>query len=482
MDQNNSAENPTSALSPEMRMAEENYLQKKRVRNRIIGLSVGLLLVIVGSVGPIAGTAKNEIPEPGLQELFNTVLYHVKNDYVEEVPSQDLMFGAIKGMLGALDDPHTRFMTPEEFNELQVETRGNFGGLGIEISMRDNILTVVTPIDDTPAMRVGLKPGDKIVEINKKSTRDLSLPDAVKQLRGAPGSSVNVSILREGEDEILYFDIVREIIRIQVVTSTYLNNNKIGYVRLKQFSQTSPQEMAKVLQEFVDKKVTGIILDMRWNPGGLLDAAHRISNFFVKEGVIVSTRGRKPELDRVFNANPRNLIVPGNIKVIILANEGSASASEIVTGALKDHKRAKFIGIKTFGKGSVQNVIPLNYQTAIALTIQKYYTPSNVSIHKKGIEPDIEVKPPEFTKDDRRYYKNIREKKLIQNFVKADTKYTPATIESFKKLVEENGYPLSTFALKRTLKEEIDRNETRPIVDLEFDNQLQRAIEELKKG
>ncbi|MCB1148008.1 MAG: hypothetical protein KDK38_14505, partial [Leptospiraceae bacterium] len=255
-----------------------------------------------------------------------------------------------------------------------------------------------------------------------------------------------------------------------------------GYVRLKQFSQTSPQEMAKVLQEFVDKKVTGIILDMRWNPGGLLDAAHRISNFFVKEGVIVSTRGRKPELDRVFNANPRNLIVPGNIKVIILANEGSASASEIVTGALKDHKRAKFIGIKTFGKGSVQNVIPLNYQTAIALTIQKYYTPSNVSIHKKGIEPDIEVKPPEFTKDDRRYYKNIREKKLIQNFVKADTKYTPATIESFKKLVEENGYPLSTFALKRTLKEEIDRNETRPIVDLEFDNQLQRAIEELKKG
>ncbi|MCB1148047.1 MAG: hypothetical protein KDK38_14700, partial [Leptospiraceae bacterium] len=160
MDQNNSAENPTSGLSPEMRLAEENYLRKNRVRNRIIGLSVGLLLIIVGSVGPIAGTSKNEIPEPGLQELFNTVLYHVKSDYVEEVPSQDLMFGAIKGMLGALDDPHTRFMTPEEFNELQVETRGNFGGLGIEISMRDNILTVVTPIDDTPAMRVGLKPGD----------------------------------------------------------------------------------------------------------------------------------------------------------------------------------------------------------------------------------------------------------------------------------------------------------------------------------
>ncbi len=448
-------------------------------KKRLAGLILGLLLFLIGSWGSLASSTKDEISEDGLQELFSTVRYHIKNDYVDQVSNQDLMFGAIRGMLQALDDPHSRFMTPDEFNELQVETRGNFGGLGIEISMKDNVLTVVSPIEDTPAYRAGIKPNDKIIEINKKSTRDLSLTEAVKQLRGTPGTSVNISIAREGEDEILYFDIVREVIKIQVVNSEILEGN-IGYIRLKQFSATAPDDMKKILMDFQAKKVKGLILDMRWNPGGLLDAANKISNFFLKEGEIVSTRGRRAELDRVFKVNPRQTLFP-DLPLVVLANEGSASASEIVTGAIKDNKRGIFIGTKTFGKGSVQNVIPLMYNTAIALTIQKYYTPSGTSIHKTGIKPDIEVQPLDFTREDRRHYRELREKNIVQDFVKQNPNYNNETVAKFRKQIEAKGLGLTDFAARRTLREEYDKNKVRPVVDLEFDVQLKRAIEEIKK-
>lgn len=450
-------------------------------RKKYLGLFICLALFVAATAGQMEANSKKEISEEGLTELFNAALFHVRNDYVDEVSRQQLMFGAIRGMLAALDDAHTRFMTAEETNELQTEMRGNFGGLGIEISQRDNVLTVVSPIEDTPAMRAGIRPGDKIIEIDKKSTRDMSLSDAVKQLRGKPGTSVNISVVREGEDEILYFDLVREIIKIQVVTSQFMEQEKIGYVRLKQFNQTAAEDLAKVLNDFKKRKARGIILDLRWNPGGLLDAAHRISNFFIKSGVIVSTRGRRKELDRVFNADP-SAAIAADIPLVVLANEGSASASEIVTGAIKDHKRGKFIGVKTFGKGSVQNVISMMYGTSMALTIQKYYTPSGVSIHKKGIEPDINVPALDFTKDDRRHYKEIREKKILQEFVKENKVYNAETVRKFQRLVASKGLALSDFAAKRTLKEELTKNENRPVFDLEFDVQLQRAIEELKKS
>ena len=369
-------------------------------RRYITGIVLGMLLFTVGTLGQLQGSSKEDISEPGLNELFNTVLFHVKNDYVEEVSAKELWFGAIRGMLKALDDAHTRFMSPDEYNELQVETRGNFGGLGIEISVKDGYLTVVSPIEDTPAMRAGLKPGDQIIEIDKKPTKEMNLVKAVKILRGTPGTSINITVLREDEREPLHFDIVREVIKIKVVESKIIDNENIGYVKLKQFSQTSSSDMLNIVQDFQNKKVKGIILDLRWNPGGLLDAAHKIANLFIKEGVIVSTRGRKKELDREFPADPKRAIA-ADIPLAILANEGSASISEIVTGAVKDLKRGTFIGEKTFGKGSVQNVIPLPYNTAIALTIQKYYTPSGVSIHKKGIKPDIEIKAFEFSKEDK---------------------------------------------------------------------------------
>lgn len=449
------------------------------MQRNLWGLSVGLVLFFIGTYGSLASNNTETISDEGLQELFSTVRYHIKNEYVDQVSNQDLMFGAIRGMLQALEDPHTRFMTPDEYNELQVETRGNFGGLGIEISIRDNVLTVISPIEDTPAYRAGIKPNDKIIEINKKPTRDMTLTEAVKLLRGTPGTSVNISVVREGEDEILYFDIVREVIKIQVVNSEILDGN-IGYIRLRQFSNTAPDDLKKVLLDFQNKKVKGIILDLRWNPGGLLDAAVKIANFFIKEGDIVSTRGRRSELDRVFRANPKQAIV-SDLPVIVLANEGSASASEIVTGAIKDHKRGLFIGTKTFGKGSVQNVIPLMYNTALALTIQKYYTPAGHSIHKTGIQPDIEVQPLDFTREDRRHYRELREKNIVQDFVKQNPQYNAETIQKFKKLIESKGLGLTDYALKRTLKEEYDKNKMRPLIDLEFDVQLQRAIQEMKK-
>ena len=449
-------------------------------RKKYLGLILCTGLFVAATAGQMDANAKKEISEEGLTELFNAALFHVRNDYVDDVSRQQLMFGAIRGMLTALDDAHTRFMTAEETNELQTEMRGNFGGLGIEISQRDNVLTVVSPIEDTPAMRAGIKPGDKIIEIDKKTTRDLSLSEAVKQLRGKPGTSVDISVVREGEDEILSFDLVREVIKIQVVTSQFLEAEKLGYVRLKQFNQTATEDLAKALADFKKRKAKGVILDLRWNPGGLLDAAHRISNFFIKSGVIVSTRGRKKELDRVFNADP-SAAIAADLPLVVLANEGSASASEIVTGAIKDHKRGKFVGVKTFGKGSVQNVISMMYGTSMALTIQKYYTPSGVSIHKKGIEPDINVPALDFNKDDRRHYKEIREKKILQDFVKENKVYNAETVRKFQKMVAAKGLTLTDYAAKRALKDELTKSENRPVFDLEFDVQLQRAITELKK-
>lgn len=458
---------------------KDQSLQTKSILRKFI--LPGVFLLGLGTGSQIVGdSAERKLSKPALQELFNTILYHVENDYVDDTERQELFFGAIKGMLGALKDPHTRFMTPDNYRELQAETRGNFGGLGIEISIRDSVLTVVSPIEDTPAMRVGIKPGDKIVEIEKKSTREISLMDAVKKLRGTPGSTVNITVAREGEDELLYFDIVREIIKIEVVTKEFLENEKIGYIRLKQFSATSASDLERIIQDMIENKnAKGLILDLRWNPGGLLDAAHKISNFFIPEGVIVSTKGRKAQLDKVFKAVPDRAIA-SKIPLIILANEGSASASEIVTGAVKDLKRGKVIGTKTFGKGSVQHVIPLMHDTAIALTIQKYYTPSGESIHKKGIEPDIEVKLPDFSKDDRRNFRQIKEKKLIEEFVKANPDYNDENVKKFQDSVAKAGLDLSEYAAKRSLKDEIFKNEKRPIIDREFDTQLNRAIKELQ--
>ncbi len=441
---------------------------------------LGIACVALGTWGQIRGASSQKISEEGLNELFHQALYHIENHYVEEVDKKRLWFGAIKGMLQSLGDEHTRFLPPSEYKELGESMNSKFGGLGIEITLRDQVLTIVSPIDDTPAMRAGLQPGDKIVEINKKSTNNMSLNDAVKIMRGTPGTLVNLTIAREGEEELLYFDIVRGIIKVSIVQDKVIKPSNIGYVRLKTFAKSAHAQISSVVKSFVKQRVKGIIFDLRYNAGGLLDVAHKVANIFLDKGVIVSTKGREKKLDRVFRANPR-LVVARDIPLVILVNEGSASASEIVTGAIKDNKRGSIIGVKTFGKGSVQNVIPMYHGTAVALTIQKYYTPSGKSIHKQGIKPDIEVKALDFTKDDRRHYREIKEKKILKKFVKNHPKYSKSNINKFRAMLNKIGLSLTDFAARSSIKRYINRNQPKlNLIDLEFDVQLKKAIAHLK--
>jgi len=455
-------------------------LKDNKQKNRLIGIALSILLIVVGAAGQLHGNSGPEtISEQGYISLYHTILHHIKEDYVEEINSKDLWKNAIEGMLKATDDEHTIFLDTDEYSDLKTGTKGDFGGLGIEIAMRDSILTVVTPMEDTPAMRAGLQSGDKIVEIEGKSTREMTLQEAVKQLRGTPGTTVNISIAREGEEELIKVDIVREVIKITIVESGIIEKNNIGYIKLKQFAETATMDMANAIHDLEAKKVKGIILDLRNNPGGLLTAAIDISNFFIKEGVIVSTRGRHKINDKIEHADPRKVIA-GDMPLVILVNGGSASASEIVTGAIKDHKRGIIVGTKTFGKGSVQSVIPMEFDTALKMTIQKYYTPSGESIHKKGIEPNIVVKPYEFTRDERRHFHDLTEAKILEKFVKDHKTYNEESVARLKTLLKEKGFALSDYATRFVLKQEITSLGKRPLYDLELDTQLIKGVQQFK--
>ncbi|MFA6379329.1 MAG: S41 family peptidase, partial [Candidatus Omnitrophota bacterium] len=326
-------------------------------------------------------------------ELFSYALTTVQAAYVEEPSAKDLIYGSLKGMLGSLD-PHSQFLSPEDFKDLKSETEGKFGGLGIEISIRDNLLTVISPIEDTPAWKAGIKPLDKIVKIDTESTKDITLSEAVKKLRGDPGSKVTLTIFRESEGKILELEITREIIHIHDVKDVMILEDNIGYIRLTEFREDSYKEFRKALDTLKEKGADSLILDLRNNPGGLLNIAIEITEEFLPEGqIIVSTKSRNPSQNNVTKSSNKNgafLTWP----MAVLINEGSASGSEILAGALKDNKRAITIGTKSFGKGSVQSVIPLPDGAGLKLTTSKYYTPSDISIHGIGIQPDITVEAP----------------------------------------------------------------------------------------
>ncbi|MBI5809739.1 MAG: S41 family peptidase [Deltaproteobacteria bacterium] len=322
-------------------------------------------------------------------KIFTDVFTIIQQDYAEPVDSKKLVYGAVKGMVRDLD-PHSSFMTPEEYKEMQVDTKGVFGGIGIEIGMKDNILTVIAPIEDTPAYKAGIAAGDKIVKIGDKSTKDMSLNEAVSLMRGPRGTAIVISIMREGFDAPKVFTLTRAEIKIKSVKSKTLEEG-YGYVKVAHFQENTSVELLKALKEMAPKdgKFKGLILDLRNNPGGLLQEASSVSNLFLDSGVIVTTKGRVAGQDMVFNADAGK--AQPDYPMIVLVNGGSASASEIVAGALQDHKRAIILGTTTFGKGSVQSIIPLSDGSAVRLTTSKYYTPSGRSIQAKGIEPDIVV-------------------------------------------------------------------------------------------
>jgi len=321
-------------------------------------------------------------------KTFTEVLAHVQKHYVEDVKTKDLVYGAIRGMLSTLD-PHSAFMPPEVYKEVQVETKGEFGGVGIQIGMKDSRLTVIAPIDGTPAERAGVKAGDFIVKVNEESTKDMTLLDAVQKMRGPKGTKVTLTIQREGVAEPLVFGMVREVIKIESVRFKMLEGN-IGYVRLSQFQDQSAKDVASAVRKLREQKMQSLILDLRNNPGGLLNSAVEVSEQFVGLSrliVYIKTReGRKDDYISHIKEQPEDY------PVIVLVNEGSASASEIVAGALQDWGRAVVIGVQTFGKGSVQTILPLGDGSGLRLTTAKYYTPKGRSIHGTGIAPDILVK------------------------------------------------------------------------------------------
>ena len=321
-------------------------------------------------------------------DVFGEVLEKINKEYVDEINQSDSMDSAINGLLQSLD-PYSGYMSPEIFNEMQTETSGEFGGLGIEVTMESGVVKVISPIDDTPASRAGIKAGDYIVKINDTQVQGKSLSEAVELMRGPVGSAIELTIRRRGEKKALTFNVTREIIQIKSVKAELLEKN-IGYIRLTSFNENSAGQIKKAINKFEkNKNLNSYILDLRNNPGGLLSQAIKISDFFLDNGEIVSTKSRQQSENRKWFAKKGDLTKGKTILVLI--NYGSASASEIVAGALKDHKRAILIGENSYGKGSVQSIIPLKNKGAIRLTVAKYYLPSGKSISEVGVSPDIEI-------------------------------------------------------------------------------------------
>ena len=356
---------------------------------RAVILSVFLSLLILGPYGDSRVSAIDRTTYKGLK-TFSEVLDMVDKNYVEPVETDKLLQGAINGMIKSLD-PHSSFMTAEMYKELEVETRGSFGGIGIEITLLKDVLTVVSPIEDTPAYNAGVKAGDQIIRINGKSTKDITVLDAVKQLRGPKDTKVTITILREGMAKPKDIELIRSIISIKSVKSKVFDDH-IGYIRISAFQERTGDDLKKILLEIESKAhpLKGIVLDMRNNPGGLLHQSVEVSDAFLKSGSIVSTRGRAKSMESQTAAKDNG--DEPTCPMVVLVNEGTASAAEIVSGALQDNGRAVIIGTQTFGKGSVQTIIPLEDGAALKLTTARYYTPKGRSIQAEGITPDIVVK------------------------------------------------------------------------------------------
>jgi carboxyl-terminal processing protease len=388
--------------------------RKSRVRRYLLISLVAVFVSLISATAYRSATAAGTDYES--IELFTDVLAIVKKSYVEEVDTKKLVYGAINGMLAALD-PHSSFMPPDTYKELKLDTKGEFGGLGIEISIKDGILTVISPIEDTPAYRAGIKAGDQILKIDDKFTKDLTIMDAVKRMRGIKGTKVTLTIMREGFDKPKDFPLTRDIIQVKSVKFKMLDDG-YGYVRIAQFQEKTADDLQKALDslnESAKGKLSGLVLDLRNDPGGLLDQAVKVSETFLTEGkLIVYTEGREKDAQMKFSSRAGKK--QPDYPIVALINSGSASASEIVAGALQDHKRAVVMGVQSFGKGSVQTIIPLSDNSGLRLTTAKYYTPSGRSIQAKGIVPDIVVERIELDVKEKKESMHLREKDLENHF------------------------------------------------------------------
>ncbi len=367
------------------------------------GLALALSFLAGVSLTTVHALAEKEAPPENklpLDELrtFTGVLDAVKQDYVEPVKDKDLLENAIRGLLSNLD-PHSAYLDAEAFQDLQIGTTGEFGGLGIEVGQEEGFLKVIAPIDDTPAQRAGIRAGDLIIRLDDVSVKGMALTDAIQKMRGKPNTPITLTIIREGARKPLKFKLIREVIQVKSVKSRLLEPG-FGYVRITQFQAKTAQNLQQALQELEQQNkapLRGLVLDLRNNPGGVLNGAVEVADDFLDGGVIVQTKGRGNGSDQSYKATPGDLLKAAPI--VVLVNGGSASASEIVAGALQDHRRALIVGERTFGKGSVQSILPLGNGTAVKLTTARYYTPNDRSIQAEGIVPDIKLKPLKVTAD-----------------------------------------------------------------------------------
>ncbi len=450
-------------------------------QNRFSNSKIILLSALIFLIGVTIGLSQsNKVPALSASvydelRLFSDVLGLVQKDYVEETKSKDLIYGAIKGMLETLD-PHSGFMPPETFKEMQAETRGRFEGLGLEITMKDGILTVVAPIEDTPAFKAGILAGDQIIRIDGEPTKTLTLMDSVKKMRGPKGTQVTITIMREGFAKPRDFTLTREVIPVRSVRYELLDH-QFGYIRISQFQEKTDSEFAKAMKSLEEEskgELKGLILDLRNNPGGLLDQAVKISDHFIDSGVIVSIEGRREEQKQKFLAHSQGTLP--RYPLVVLVNGGSASGSEIVAGAIQDHHRGIILGTQTFGKGSVQTILPLKEGAGLRLTTARYYTPSGRSIQAKGIAPDVIVKlsKPEEEKE--------KEKEAPVPRMPSERDLERHLMDPEKGAPPEKAIPPEKSAPKEKEKENTKKEEAKgkPKEKKPADNQLDRALELLK--
>jgi carboxyl-terminal processing protease len=467
-----------------------NILRAISKKERLVWIAVTLSLagfILLVALAPnLAAQAKGGDDQQALQK-FSDIYYYIKDNYVDvdKTDSKRLIDGALDGMFKSLDDPHSVYLMNQARQEVEDSTTGSFGGIGCYISkqrvfdkdgklVENTPIEIISPFEGTPAFRAGINAGDLIMKIDGESTLEMSADDAVNRLRGAPGSSVVLSIRRGTLD----FDvtIVRGTIEIPTVKSAVINGN-IGYIRLIEFSNFAPARMKDALLDLQKRGITSLILDLRSNPGGLLASAVSIADYFLSEGTIVSVLGRAPAENAVYFAKKGNDLVPASLPVIVLVNKSSASASEILAGALKDNGRAQIVGETTYGKGSVQ-IASFMGDTAFKLTVARYYSPSGATVDKVGITPNVEVKVPDFSEAEQKSYEKLIKGGQIADFVKKNPSPSDKDIVAFIAALQKQGIDLRETALRRLILDEIYRTVNNPpVYDLGSDIVLEKAVD-----
>jgi len=450
----------------------------KRFKNKnfiIVAFLIGLFL---GINMPFVANAVE--PAHSYLDYFHRVYQLVKSQYVEEPKTKQLFYGAIKGMLKSLNDPYSRFLDEQGYKELKELSTGKFVGVGIVITIRNGKVVIISPIDDSPAMKAGIKAGDQILKINGTAIHSQKLSSVIKMIKGKKNSKIKFTIKRDGFEEPLHFALSRASIKIKSVAYTVIKSQNVGYIKIKNFAAETTKDTAKALKSFNKQGIKKVIVDLRYNPGGLLTAATGLSDLFLKKGkIIVSTKGRNGLVYKNIFKSKSDPIYRG--KLLLLVNRGSASSSEIFSGAMRDNKRAVLLGEKTFGKGVVQKTYTLDKNIGVAITIARYYTPSGEMIHHKGIKPDYVVPADKLSKKDIKALKEIRTKKIIKGFSFKNLKYNKSSKEKFYAYLKSKNIKLSPMLSNYLLKNQIYFYKKSPLYSLEFDKQLKKALEILKK-